>query len=233
MVRCGKSIKRQGVVARPLLSIVVLDDRCCGRHIAALKRRAYFQLGGHALAALARDDVDGACNGLRPRLGRGCAVNFHTLNHLGREGLDRKARRHALTVQQNLCVALAQATHANAATPARRTTQSDARHALQNFAKVSVPLTLNLFSSNHNFAGGRFAALLGFVVTPAGDFNAAHVRSGCSRRRRLLRQSGERAESKRDEKRVSGGLEVHIKKFTEVWMPLPCKVQVFFLTQVP
>jgi hypothetical protein len=93
-------------------------------------------------------------------------------------------------------------------------------------------LTLNLFTPNHNFAGSGFTALLGLVVSSTGDLNTPHVHGGGRRRGRLLSQCSKGAQSKWDEKCVSGVLEVHGKKFTEVSMPLPCKVQVLFLTQV-
>jgi hypothetical protein len=74
-----------------------------------------------------------------------------------------------------LGVTLAQATHPNTTASTRGTAQRDTRHTLQNFTEVGIPLPFNFLTTNHDFAGGGFTALLGVVVSTAGNFDAAHV----------------------------------------------------------
>ena len=132
-------------------------------------------------------DVDRACDGLRPGFGGRCTQNLDALDLLWRQRIHRKTRRHALTVQQNLCVAATQATHADGPAPARCALHRHTRQTLENIAQGGIALLLDLFTTDHDFGGRRLPPHFGVVVAIATNLNLTEI-GHCGRGRWGLRQ---------------------------------------------
>ena len=168
----------EGVIGREMPVLFVFAEGDHFRDLTPLRGHRRLQVHGLAALALPGDDVDGAGHRLGARFGRGGAVNFDALDHLGRERFDGETRWYPLTVQQNLGVTHTQAAHANAAAASRRPPHGNPRLALQHIANVVVAHAFNFFMGDDDFADGGFAPFFDLVIPLVGDFHLAHVGHG-------------------------------------------------------
>ncbi len=179
------------------LSLSLRVQLKAGARVIALVLAADLQVVQLPGVALARDDVDGAADRARAGLRGGRAQDLDALDLLRAQRIDRKARRHAVAVEQDLRVAGAQAAKADLPAAARRAAERDAGQALQDLAERGVALALDLVAADDDLRRGRLAALLGVAAAAAGDFDALRVGlpSGAAlsvRRRQRARQRSAR-----------------------------------------
>src|SRR5206468_7422337 len=105
-------------------------------------------------------------------LGGGRAVDLDALDLLGIDRVDRETGRHALAVEQDLRVAVAEAAHADLPAAAGPALDGDAGQALEDVAERRIAEALDLLAADHDLRGGRLAALLHVVGPAAGDLDA-------------------------------------------------------------
>ena len=178
-------VGREREVVDQVVDAVVARPGEAGVHVPVFHAEAHPQVVEPLLEAFARDDVDGARDGPCTGLGGGRAQDLDALDLLGRERVDREARRHPLAVDEDLRVATAKPPHADRPAPPRRALQRDARQALQDLAHRAVAETLDLLAPDHDLGGGGLAALALVVVARAGDLDALEL---LRRRRRRGRR---------------------------------------------
>jgi len=112
------------VVAQRVGLAVVLPVGA-GLGLLTVDARTQAELMRLALEVAAHDDVDGAGDGARAVLGHRRAHDLDALDLVGRDRVEREARRHALAVDQDLGVAAAHAAHAHLPAAPRRAAQRD------------------------------------------------------------------------------------------------------------
>jgi hypothetical protein len=202
--------QRQRAVDDPVAEHVVACPLHTRRHQPVLDLHAEVEVVELLAEALAQHDVDRARDRSRAGLGGGSAQDLDALDLLGRNRVERKAGRDALTVDQDLRVAAAHAAHARVAAAARRAGHGDAGQALQYLKRVAVAEALDLLSPDHDLGGGGLSALLGVAGASAGDLDALRRcgrwgGSGRGRRRRVLRLGAQRRGRHGERQSAQGG----------------------------
>ena len=125
--------------------------------------------------ALARDDVDGAGDGACAGLGGRRAQDLDALDLVGRERVEREARRHALAVEQDLGVAVAEAAQPDRAAAAGAPLDRHAGQALEHVAERRVAEAVDLLATDDDLGRGRPAPLLDVVGAAAGDLHRSKL----------------------------------------------------------
>ena len=177
-------VGRERVVDRPRALADVARPRGRRADLAVLVGGVEAQVVDPPGVALAGDDVDRA--GDRPGAGLGGrrAQDLDPLDLVGRERIEREARRHALAVEQDLGVAAAEAAQPDRAAAAGPALDRDAGQALEHVAQGGVAEAVDLLAADDDLGGGRLAPLLDVVGAGAGD---VHRRQLLRRRRRRRR----------------------------------------------
>ena len=165
----------QRVVDGPVAGDDVARPRDRGLQRLVLPRRCQAQVVDALAVALARDDVDRAGDRARSGLGGRCTQDLDPLDLVGRERVEREARRHALAVEQDLGVAVAQATQADRAVAAGPSLDRHAGQALEHVAERRVAEAVDLLAADDDLGRGRVAPLLDVVGAAAGDLHRREV----------------------------------------------------------
>ena len=148
--------------------------------LAVLVRRGQAHVVDAPGVAAARDDVDRAGDRARAGLGRRRAQDLDPLDLVGRQRIEREARRHALAVEQDLGVAVAEAAQADRAAAARPALDRDAGQALEDVAEGRVAEAIDLLAADDDLGGGRVAPLLDVVGAAAGDLHRRETLASAS-----------------------------------------------------
>ena len=180
-------VGRERVVDRPRPLGDVARPRGRGLDLAVLVGSGEAHVVDPLVVAVARDDVDGAGDRPSPGLGGRRAQDLDPLDLVGRDRIERKARRHTLAVEQDLGVAVAEAAQPDRTAAAGAALDRHAGQALQHVAERRVAEAVDLLAADDDLGGGRLAALLHVVGPGAGD---AHRRQllGLRGRCRFLRR---------------------------------------------
>jgi hypothetical protein len=147
----------EGVVARPgrlQLRLAMVGAERDAQLVQLLHQR------------LAQDDVDGAGHRARTGLGGGRALDLDALDLVGSDLVDREARRHALTVDQQLREAAAHAAHADLAAATRPSAGRDAGQAAHQIGEVAVAEAQQVVAADDDLArrGGAAAVLVAVLA---------------------------------------------------------------------
>jgi hypothetical protein len=178
-------------------------------HPVVLQRRGDADVVDAPRVAAAGDDVDRA--GDRARAGLRCrrAQDLDPLDLVGRNRVEREARRHALAVEQDLGVAVAESAKPDRAAAPRTALDRDAGQPLEHIAERRVAELVDLVAADDDLGGRRIAPLLHVVGTVARDLHRVEPgaigagRRVAARRRRCIAgrlRSGVSGDEREDER---------------------------------
>ncbi len=140
--------------------------------MTALDTTADAQIVEALLQCLTQHDIDRPGNRPGAEFGRRCAQDLDPLDLIGGQRFEREAGRNALSIDQQLGVATAQAAHPRAAAPSGSTARGHARQTLQYVGNIVVAEAFDFLTSDDDLGGSRPTALLVVVgVGIAGDLH--------------------------------------------------------------